>query len=117
MRATQIKAAIHLIKPLLEKLAAHDDVIANLVKLGLVEKREQFNAVGDNTSNLYIVRTIASAKKSPADAPHTPPRDACHSPPNASKTPPDAEDTPKLNSKNYIQINNIQSSIYQQGRA
>jgi len=50
------------------------DVIANLERFGLVEKREQFNAVGDHTSNLYIVKPMPGACHSPPDACDTPKR-------------------------------------------
>ena len=53
-------------------------VIAHLERRGLIEKREQFSSIGDNTSNLYIVKPISGA----------------------SPTPPNADDTPKLDLAN-----------------
>jgi ribosomal protein S19E (S16A) len=47
-------------------------VVANLERLGLVEKQEQRNAIGDNTSNLYIVKPMPSAGGSPPNAHSTP---------------------------------------------
>lgn len=64
-------------------------VIANLERIDLVEKQGQFNCIGDNTSNLYIVKLMPGA---------------CHSPP-------DTCGTPKLYSFNDIQSNGNQSSI------
>ena len=46
-------------------------VIANLERLGLVEKQERFNSVGDNTSNLYIVKPMPNAGNSPPNASDT----------------------------------------------
>ncbi|MEA4920896.1 MAG: helix-turn-helix domain-containing protein [Clostridiaceae bacterium] len=88
-------------------------VISHLEELGLVEKQEQFNTVGDNTSNLYIIKTSADARKTLPGAPHTPPPDACASPPNAENTPPDAESSPELNVKGHTQIDYFHLSIYQ----
>ena len=79
-------------------------VIANLERMGLEEKQEQFNSIGDNTSNLYIVKPMPGAGDSlPLDAQQSPPG-TCHSPP-------DACGTPKLYSFNDIQSNDNQSSI------
>jgi len=79
-------------------------VIAKLERMGLVEKQEQFNSIGDNTSNLYIVKPMAGAGNAPpSDAQQLPPG-ACHSPPNACGT-------PKLYPYNDIQSNDNQSSI------
>ena len=84
-------------------------VIANLERMNLIEKQEQFNAIGDNTSNLYIVKPMAGA----GDAP---PSDAQRSLPGACHSPPDACGTPKLYSFNDIQSNDIQSSITEEDR-
>ena len=82
-------------------------VIANLEKFGLVEKQEQFNSIGDNTSNLYIVKPMPGAESSPLP-------DAQKSPPSACHSPPDACGTPKLYSFNDIQSNDNQSSIIEE---
>jgi len=79
-------------------------VIAKLERMGLVEKQEQFNSIGDNTSNLYIVKPMSGAG-------NTLPSDAQQSPPGACHSPPDAYGTPKLYPYNDIQINENQSSI------
>ena len=79
-------------------------VIANLEQMNLIEKQEQFNAIGDNTSNLYIVKPMVGAGDSP-------PSDAQRSLPGACHSPPDACGTPKLYSFNDIQSNDNQSSI------
>lgn len=79
-------------------------VIANLERMGLVEKQEQFNSIGDNTSNLYIVKPMSGAGNAP-------PSDAQNSLPGACHSPPDACGTPKLYSFNDIQSNDNQSSI------
>ena len=83
-------------------------VIANLERLGLVEKQEQFNAIGDNTSNLYVVKPMPGAGGSPLS-------DAQKSLPSACHSPPDACGTPKLYSFNDIQSNDNQSSITEEG--
>jgi len=81
------------------------DVIANLKAIGLIEKQQQFNAVGENKSNLYVVKTSASAS-------YAPPTSAEHSLPNAPDALPNAEDSPKLYSNNYNDYNYIHPSIY-----
>lgn len=88
-------------------------VISHLEEMGFVEKQEQFNSVGDNTSNLYIVKTSASAGQALPSAPHTPQPDACASPPNAQSTPPDAGTTPELNVINHTQNDYLYQSINQ----
>lgn len=80
-------------------------VIAHLEELGLVKKQEQFNAVGDNTSNLYIVKPMNNKQS-------TPPPDAELALPNAPNSPPNAEETPKPDSLNQIQMDQNHSSIY-----
>ena len=79
-------------------------VIANLEQRGLIEKQEQFNAIGDNTSNLYVVKPMTGAGDSPPSDAHSSLPGACHSPP-------DACGTPKLYPFNDIQSNDNQSSI------
>jgi biotin operon repressor len=74
------------------------DVIANLEAIGLIEKQEQFNVVGENKSNLYVVKTSASASYA--------------LPTGAEQSLPNAEDSPKLYSNNYNDFNYINPSIY-----
>lgn len=88
-------------------------VISHLEELGLVEKQEQFHSVGDNTSNLYIIKTSADARQTLPGALNTPPPDALASPPNAESTPPDAEATPELNVSNHTQKDYFYLSNYQ----
>ncbi len=47
-------------------------VIANLERMGLVEKQEQRNSIGDNASNLYTVKPLTGAGDSPPNACGTP---------------------------------------------
>ncbi len=47
-------------------------VIADLERMGLVEKQEQRNSIGDNASNLYTVKTLTDAGGSPPNACSTP---------------------------------------------
>ena len=46
--------------------------IAALVEIGLVEKAERTNKNGDNTSNLYTIKTLTSAKLSQKKEPEQP---------------------------------------------
>ncbi|MDL2232182.1 helix-turn-helix domain-containing protein [Ruminococcaceae bacterium OttesenSCG-928-L11] len=83
--------------------------VAKLVELGLLEKREQFNSVGDNTSNLYFIRTMSDASGSP-------PGSANPTPPDASCSLPDADGTLKQDSNNEIQSNDNHPSILREER-
>jgi len=47
-------------------------VIAKLERMGLVEKRGQFNGAGESTSNLYVIKSMADALRTPPNAPDTP---------------------------------------------
>ncbi len=47
-------------------------VIANLERMGLVEKQEQRSSIGDNASNLYTVKPKTGAGGSPPNACGTP---------------------------------------------
>ena len=82
-------------------------VIANLEKFGLVEKQEQFNSIGDNTSNLYVVKPMPGAGSSLLP-------DAQKSLPSACHSPPDACGSLKLYSLNDIQSNDNQPSIIEE---
>ena len=69
-----------------------------------MEKQVQFNAVGDNTSNRYVITFLR-------DASLTPPPDAAEEPPSPDVTPPDRRDTLKRYPLNVNQFNESHSSI------
>ena len=76
------------------------DTIAELIKLNLITKQKQFNGKGENTSNIYNIRT----QPQKGDVRDISP-DKSDTLPDVHRTPPSIPDTPKLYPKNYNQIN------------
>lgn len=87
-------------------------VVAHLEELGLIEKKEQHNSIGDSTSNLYTVKPMNGQPMTRAGASDAPHSSAGRTSPDASQTPPDAEDTPEQDSLKQNQLNKIHLSIH-----
>jgi len=79
------------------------EVMARLEELGLIEKQIRLNDKGENTSNLYVVKTTGPQNTLPSGTVHALPR--------PQETPPSPQRTPELYSLNDIQSNDNQSSI------
>lgn len=89
-------------------------VVAHLEELSLIEKKEQRNSIGDNTSNLYTVKLMKCQLITRIGASDAPRSSAVRTLPDAPQTPPNAKDTPEQNSLKQNQLNEIHSSIYRQ---
>lgn len=87
-------------------------VVAHLEELSLIEKREQRNSIGDNTSNLYTVKPMKCQLMTRIGASDAPRSSAVRTLPDAPQTLPDAEDAPERSPFKQNQLNKMNPSIY-----
>ena len=84
------------------------EVMAKLEELGLIEKQIRMNSKGENTSNLYTVKTTSPQSR--------PPSGTVSALPSPQKIPPNPPCIPELYPFNDIQSNEKQSSIKDEDR-